>query len=100
MSSSAEDLLNKSKLPATYGAQDHLRAPISKQQWAGEGGVVTDATTSISFHNVIYEIKLGSCFKGPATKNIINDISGILPQGLSAVMGPTGSGKTRFFLLL
>lgn len=47
----------------------------------------------VSFHGIEYEIS--SCCGKRNKKAIIHGLSGQLPQGLNAIMGPTGSGKTR-----
>lgn len=48
---------------------------------------------TVSFHDIVYEA--GSCLK-KKRKVILHGVSGMLPQGLNAIMGPTGSGKTRY----
>ena len=91
----SDDLINRTYLPPSYGAQDQLRAPlIKKQEQVDFGANVEGGTACISFHNVVYGVQAGPICR-PSEKTILNDISGIVPRGLSAIMGPTGSGKTR-----
>ncbi len=51
----------------------------------------------VSFHDIVYEIS--SCCGKRNRKTILRSISGQLPQGLNAIMGPTGSGKTRWVII-
>ena len=49
----------------------------------------------MSFHDIGYEIVQRKCCKRLPNKEILQDITGIMGPGLNAIMGPTGSGKTR-----
>lgn len=49
----------------------------------------------ISFNGVGYEIGQWRCCKRLPNKTILQDITGLMEPGLNAIMGPTGSGKTR-----
>ena len=49
----------------------------------------------MSFHDIGYEIAQRKCCKRLPNKEILQDITGIMGPGLNAIMGPTGSGKTR-----
>ncbi|GFR68329.1 ATP-binding cassette sub-family G member 2 [Elysia marginata] len=48
----------------------------------------------LSAHNIDYWVKLsGGCCK-TVDKQILTNISAVFKQGMSAIMGPTGSGKS------
>lgn len=58
----------------------------------------------LSFHDITYEVEVRLdekpvCGK-MGTKTILNSVSGVLPHGLNAIMGPTGSGKTSLLDVL
>jgi len=58
----------------------------------------------LSFHNLSYEVdeRLDSkpvCGK-KGKKEILHSVSGVVPPGLNAIMGPTGSGKTSLLDVL
>lgn len=58
----------------------------------------------LSFHNITYEVETRLddkpvCGK-KGTKTILNCVSGVIPHGLNAIMGPTGSGKTSLLDVL
>ncbi|KAL5486906.1 hypothetical protein EMCRGX_G019445 [Ephydatia muelleri] len=56
------------------------------------------ADSCLSFHNISYVVEKKLCRKH--RKIILNDVSGVLPSGLNALMGPTGSGKTTLLDIL
>eukprot|EP00731_Ephydatia_muelleri_P018504 Em0011g544a len=76
-----------------YGSLDDNGAAV------GPSGMQPE-TACLSFHNVSYIVnkKLGPCKK--QRKVVLNDVSGVLPSGLNAIMGPTGSGKTTLLDIL
>ncbi len=102
-SESTVDLLGHSKLPLKYGAGDYLQQPLHGRYSATNGTVSEQienggiTAVNMSFHNIMYEVGTGSCFNR-SYKTILNDLNGEVPQGLNAIMGPTGSGKTRSIL--
>ena len=49
----------------------------------------------MSFHDIGFEKAQRKCCKRLPNKEILQDITGIMGPGLNAIMGPTGSGKTR-----
>jgi len=59
---------------------------------------------TMSFHDITYQIKQkenDSVVCGPTyDREILCGISGVLPPGLNAIMGPTGSGKTSLLDVL
>lgn len=66
----------------------------------GKGG----QNVCLSFHNLTYEVEVRLdekpvCGK-KGEKTILNSVSGVLPPGLNAIMGPTGSGKTSLLDVL
>ena len=52
----------------------------------------------VSFHDIHYDVTACSCIR-KKKKKILRGLSGYLPEGLNAIMGPTGSGKTRFVVI-
>uniref|UniRef100_H2Z7L7 ABC transporter domain-containing protein n=1 Tax=Ciona savignyi TaxID=51511 RepID=H2Z7L7_CIOSA len=59
---------------------------------------------TLSFHNIRYEVRkklddVPLCGK-TCMKEILLGVSGLLPPGLNAIMGPTGSGKTSLLDVL
>ncbi|XP_076581084.1 broad substrate specificity ATP-binding cassette transporter ABCG2-like [Chaetodon auriga] len=71
----------------------------SKHQLAGPG----QQGATVSFHNIHYKVTLGGgCLIGKkkTTKEILNDLNGIMRPGLNAIMGATGSGKSSFLDVL
>lgn len=57
---------------------------------------------TVSFHNIHYKVQQGGgcCRRKKTTKDILIDLNGILKQGLNAIMGATGSGKSSFLDIL
>ncbi len=58
-----------------------------------DGAVESRDVYGVTFHNIDYE--LISCCSTRSKKTILHGLSGQLLQGVNAIMGPTGSGKTR-----
>jgi len=68
------------------------------------GVTKTRKNVCLSFHDITYEVvtrldEKPVCGK-TGTKTILNGVSGVLPHGLNAIMGPTGSGKTSLLDVL
>ncbi|XP_041115577.1 broad substrate specificity ATP-binding cassette transporter ABCG2-like [Polyodon spathula] len=58
---------------------------------------------TVSFHNISYKVQLKSgllCKRKINTKEILNDLNGIMRPGLNAILGATGSGKSSFLDIL
>uniref|UniRef100_A0AAR2LGW9 Broad substrate specificity ATP-binding cassette transporter ABCG2 n=1 Tax=Pygocentrus nattereri TaxID=42514 RepID=A0AAR2LGW9_PYGNA len=58
---------------------------------------------TVSFHNIQYSVKMTSgpvCKRKVLTKDILQDLNGIMRPGLNAILGPTGSGKSSFLDVL
>ncbi|CAG5124963.1 unnamed protein product, partial [Candidula unifasciata] len=55
----------------------------------------------LSAHNINYKVKVRtkSC-GGYIEKQILNDVTCVFKQGMTAIMGPTGSGKSTFLDIL
>uniref|UniRef100_A0A8B9R8P1 Broad substrate specificity ATP-binding cassette transporter ABCG2 n=1 Tax=Astyanax mexicanus TaxID=7994 RepID=A0A8B9R8P1_ASTMX len=59
--------------------------------------------STVSFHNIQYSVKMKSgplCKKKVITKDILQDLNGIMKPGLNAILGPTGGGKSSFLDVL
>ncbi|KAK6979233.1 ATP-binding cassette sub- G member 2 [Biomphalaria glabrata] len=54
----------------------------------------------LSAHNVSYTIKVASRFCSSEEKQILFDVTAIFKAGLTAVLGPTGSGKSSLLDIL
>ncbi|CAG5134411.1 unnamed protein product, partial [Candidula unifasciata] len=53
------------------------------------------AGSVLSAHNINYTVKVPTKCCGPKVdKQILYDVTGIFKEGLSAIMGPTGCGKS------
>lgn len=72
----------------------------ASKQSSGSGRQKHGAT--VSFHNIHYKVQQGGgcCRRKKTTKDILIDLNGILKQGLNAIMGATGSGKSSFLDIL
>lgn len=58
---------------------------------------------TVSFHNISYKVQLKSgllCKRKTNTKEILNDLNGIMRPGLNSILGATGSGKSSFLDIL
>ncbi|XP_073679146.1 broad substrate specificity ATP-binding cassette transporter ABCG2-like [Garra rufa] len=58
---------------------------------------------TVSFHNINYSVKMKSgfiCKRKVTKKNILIELNGIMRQGLNAILGATGSGKSSFLDVL
>jgi ATP-binding cassette subfamily G (WHITE) protein 2 len=58
------------------------------------------SVSSITFHDLGYEVTQRKCFRRLPNKIILDSVSGEIKTGLNAIMGPTGSGKTTLLDLL
>ncbi|CAI8000347.1 Broad substrate specificity ATP-binding cassette transporter ABCG2 [Geodia barretti] len=58
------------------------------------------SVSSITFHDLGYEVTQRKCFRKLPNKIILDSVSGEIRTGLNAIMGPTGSGKTTLLDLL
>nr|CAB3219645.1 ATP-binding cassette sub-family G member 2-like [Phallusia mammillata] len=81
-----------------YAMQNRVSGSDMNGQSSYKNGI------SLSFHNIRYEVlqKLDDvpvCGK-TGMKEILCGVSGLLPPGLNAIMGPTGSGKTSLLDVL
>ncbi|XP_066574197.1 broad substrate specificity ATP-binding cassette transporter ABCG2 [Amia ocellicauda] len=59
--------------------------------------------STVSFHNIHYKLDLKTgplCRRKTSTKEILNDLNGIMRPGLNAILGATGSGKSSFLDVL
>ncbi|CAL1544610.1 unnamed protein product [Lymnaea stagnalis] len=55
----------------------------------------------LSAHNINYTVKVSTkCCRGKTDKQILFDVSGIFKKGMTAILGPTGSGKSSFLDVL
>jgi len=62
-----------------------------------------EGNVELSFHNIRYEVLqkiTDSPWSKSAVKEILCNVSGVLPPGLNAIMGATGSGKTSLLDIL
>ncbi|CAF1198891.1 unnamed protein product, partial [Adineta ricciae] len=66
---------------------------------------------TLSFHNITYTVSgtlrnfswkkcCTSCVKTKSDKNILDNVSGLFPSGLNAIMGPSGCGKSTLLDIL
>jgi len=82
----------------------NMTTSIDMKDFGTTGASSTDPGVTLSFHDIHYEVmqKLDDvpiCGKKQA-KEILCGVSGYLPPGLNAIMGPTGSGKTSLLDVL
>ncbi|XP_076805159.1 broad substrate specificity ATP-binding cassette transporter ABCG2-like isoform X2 [Clavelina lepadiformis] len=68
------------------------------------GNMTSNKGITLTFHEIRYEVKqklddMPVCGK-TGMKDILKRVSGYLPPGLNAIMGPTGSGKTSLLDIL
>uniref|UniRef100_F6T9N5 ATP-binding cassette sub-family G member 2-like n=2 Tax=Ciona intestinalis TaxID=7719 RepID=F6T9N5_CIOIN len=66
--------------------------------------MTSEQQITLTFHDIRYEVRqklddVPLCGK-TAMKEILLGVSGLLPPGLNAIMGPTGSGKTSLLDVL
>uniref|UniRef100_A0A0B6ZBZ1 ABC transporter domain-containing protein n=1 Tax=Arion vulgaris TaxID=1028688 RepID=A0A0B6ZBZ1_9EUPU len=55
----------------------------------------------LSAHNITYKVVVrNSMFRPKVEKTILSDITAVFKQGMTAIMGPTGSGKSSFMDIL
>jgi flagellar biosynthesis GTPase FlhF len=69
---------------------DGYAKTAESQTRRSSGGLVS----SITFHDLGYEVGQRRCFKKLPNKIILDSVSGEMRAGVNAIMGPTGSGKT------
>uniref|UniRef100_A0A3Q3EPU9 Broad substrate specificity ATP-binding cassette transporter ABCG2 n=1 Tax=Kryptolebias marmoratus TaxID=37003 RepID=A0A3Q3EPU9_KRYMA len=71
-------------------------APSASQSKQGCG-------STVSFHSVHYRVLLRTgflCSSSSSSREILQDLNGMMRPGLNAVLGPTGSGKSSFLDIL
>ncbi|CAH8524416.1 unnamed protein product [Schistosoma turkestanicum] len=57
--------------------------------------------TTLSFHHVSYDVKTKTFpWSSPSCFKVLSDISGFMPPGMNAIIGPTGSGKSTLLDVL
>mmetsp|Transcript_32199 Transcript_32199/g.37836 ORF Transcript_32199/g.37836 Transcript_32199/m.37836 type:complete len:663 (-) Transcript_32199:31-2019(-) len=63
-------------------------------------GITATNSVNITFENISFSIEVGTK-KEPKTKEVLKNLSGELKSGtMTAIMGPTGSGKTSLLNVL
>ncbi|XP_069486639.1 broad substrate specificity ATP-binding cassette transporter ABCG2-like [Ambystoma mexicanum] len=75
----------------------HIKKESASSVKKNKGG------STLSFHNICYRVKLKSglvCCPKIVTKNILQDVNGLMAPGLNAILGPTGSGKSSLLDVL
>ncbi|XP_059165208.1 broad substrate specificity ATP-binding cassette transporter ABCG2-like isoform X2 [Physella acuta] len=75
----------------------------NKHMSNGANGHANDTVKAsvLSAHNINYFVKVATkCCMGKTDKQILHDVSGIFKQGMTAILGPTGSGKSSFLDVL
>ncbi|XP_064387242.1 broad substrate specificity ATP-binding cassette transporter ABCG2-like [Halichondria panicea] len=91
----------RSTSPPPYGTTD-LEPEVA---YHSQGEHITvkedifkDDFVGVSFHDIVYVVNTGCC--GTKPTEILHSVSGVLPCGVNAIMGPTGSGKTTLLDIL
>ncbi|CAH8853705.1 unnamed protein product [Trichobilharzia szidati] len=58
-------------------------------------------STTLSFHNISYSVKSQTFpWSCPTHLKVISDLSGYMPPGMNAIIGPTGCGKSTLLDVL
>nr|CAH8856960.1 unnamed protein product [Trichobilharzia regenti] len=58
-------------------------------------------STTLSFHNISYSVKNQTFpWSSPTHLKVISDLSGYMPPGMNAIIGPTGCGKSTLLDVL
>ncbi|XP_008323546.2 broad substrate specificity ATP-binding cassette transporter ABCG2 [Cynoglossus semilaevis] len=113
-SSSSSSSSRGSRSSSTSAAVVHLqttRMPdVQLQMESGQNGAFKNKSggkmqhgATVSFHNICYKVAQGGsylCRRKTTTKDILNDLNGVMKPGLNAIMGATGSGKSSFLDVL
>ncbi|BFZ05517.1 hypothetical protein BsWGS_08556 [Bradybaena similaris] len=67
----------------------------------GDGRKKSTLGSVLSAHNINYRVKVRTKLCGAQIeKQILTDVTAVFKQGMTAIMGPTGSGKSTFLDIL
>lgn len=87
-------------LGVSYSKNDWSEININDRKTPKQNGSASGQASVLSAHNIDYWVKVnGGCCK-TVDKQILTNISAVFKQGMSAIMGPTGSGKSSFLDVL
>jgi len=89
---------------------NHISVQIENGKRTGDDRLIRQVTSRgrqnvhLTFHDICYEVETRLddkpvCGK-KGQKEILHSLSGVIPPGLNAIMGPTGSGKTSLLDVL
>ncbi len=59
-----------------------------------------DQKCVVSFHNISYKTTVTKMCCKKSEKHILRDVSGVFEPGVSAILGPSGGGKTSLLDIL
>ncbi|RUS86344.1 hypothetical protein EGW08_005929 [Elysia chlorotica] len=92
------------ELGVKYSKNDVSEIAISETGNAGKKSARNGSTSCnasvLSAHNIDYWVKVSDGCCKSTDKQILTNISAVFKQGMSAIMGPTGSGKSSFLDVL
>ncbi|GFO21177.1 ATP-binding cassette sub-family g member 2 [Plakobranchus ocellatus] len=82
-----------------YSKRDWSEVNMDRGHGTGNGSAAGVGSV-LSAHKIDYWVKVSSGCCKSEDKQILTNISAVFKQGMSAIMGPTGSGKSSFLDVL